>query len=89
MHLLVLNNVVDVSFQISGNIILNFPSDDEIVPFCKDSLKSMDLNATSHVFIHIILPLYSVRITLNIDHWIGTRESEHFQPLVLLFHSSI
>ena len=26
----------------------------------------------------LILPLYSVRITLNINHWIKTRESQHF-----------
>jgi hypothetical protein len=31
----------------------------------------------------------SVRITLNVDRWIKTRESQHFQPLDLLFHSSI
>ena len=31
VHLLVVNNVVNVNFHLSGKNILNFPSDDEIV----------------------------------------------------------
>ncbi len=42
MHLLVVNNVVSVSFQLSGNNILNFSSDDKIVPFSKEGEKDTD-----------------------------------------------
>ena len=53
MHLLVVNNVVSVSFQLSGNKILSFPSDDEMVLFRKESSKNMDLNAISQASRHI------------------------------------
>ena len=42
-----------------------------------------------YILSYLILRLYSVRITLNIDRWIKTRESQHLQPLDLLFHFSI
>ena len=50
MHLLVVNNTVGVSFQLSDKNILNFPSDDEIVLFRKEGSKNMDLNATSQAY---------------------------------------
>ena len=53
MHLIVVNDVVNVSFQLSRKNILNFPSDDEIVLSGKESPKNMDLNATSQGFKHI------------------------------------
>ena len=54
MHLLVVKNVVSVSFQLSGNKILSFPSDDEMVLFGKESSKkNMDLNAISQASRHI------------------------------------
>ena len=39
--LLLVNNVVDVSFQLSVKNILNFSSDDDIVPFRKVGLKNI------------------------------------------------
>ena len=56
---------------------------------------SIEIQRSAFKVIRTILSyqvLYSVRIqiTFNIDRWIKTRESErHFQPLDLIFLSSI
>ena len=55
MHLLVVNNVAGVSFQLSGKTILNFLSDVKIIVSRKGSSKNIDLNARSQVFTHIYI----------------------------------
>ena len=53
MHLIVVNNVVGVSFQQSGKKILSFQSDDKMILFHNESPNNMDLNAISQASGHI------------------------------------
>ena len=55
MHFLVVNNVIGVSFQLSGKAILNFLGDVKIILSHKACSKIIDLNARSQVFTHIYI----------------------------------